>query len=904
MAGQTVSCLGNPPDWDLRKLAVGAIASSFEQEHTAVFAFDDDTGTRWSSEWNDNQWISIDLGKPCTISKIELLWEDAFAQEYNIEISHDTHIWKAVRQIQNGSVGKISFAFNDLVARYVRVNAIKRGSQWGFSLKEFIIYGPVNEPEPEYGGLVRPRKIVTIFDHNYADLSKMFAKQSVKDPENSKNMSDDEFLDLIEKRAFDFFWYEAHPETFFIIDSTTWKARTSNAAIGFQLGAYIAGHYRRYKPRDEIYKRVETLLDHCLDDPNDPNDLHLEHHYGWTYHWVDIETGKWRGEEHICTHDSITYLCGVIAAKHYFKGTLAGEIATQILESVKWDWIIHGGRNKKFVSNAYAHSYNPPCGGEVRFYDGMKFDYLFPIGAQSNAISPIYWHNYALDYPWDFYKGHFWRIERPAPWCHQWDHVWFDFQYMKDDYADYHQNSVEATLANRQWCIDNDSYNANLWGVGPSRGPGKNGGAFYKSYGAPPDDLPYQKGVDNDKTISPTATLPSIQFAPEQVIRVARHMYDNYKNEFWKRYGFPDAMNPGRNWFDKEYIAIDQGPIVINIENYRSGLIYDLFAKEDLIWNGLHRAGFMGIVDNFDESEHSPAYGVWHQVGPGNIFQFEKTSDRVKEGRYSLRINHDLSQDTKQRFFAVRPGRKDFSPYTYLTLWVFNDPGLKPVLVTADKNALPLTLKARRGSRTGWTRLYFELPAAVRSGDIAEVCFSVEATGKNVFWLDGILLTHEIPEAEWDFMIDDFDQGRLQWSADPAYDLECTSEHVKDGRQALKVGFRKSGEKDRWASIALQPPITDWSLFHSMAMWVHGETTLLIKLEDKEGRSFNVDTKSVNKKDGWKHLFFNIQANLNPENCWEPRYDKRNIKTIQLIFEPGKTDCNGKIYIDSIMLTE
>ncbi len=973
---------GSAAIWDLRKIAVSADASSCEQGYAAEFAFDDDAATRWSSKWSDNQWILIDLGKPRSISEISLLWEDAFASEYKLEISGDAKTWEEIRHVSDGKGGEESFMFDNLIARYVRMYGVRRATRWGFSLREFVIRGPMSGIEPELGGLVRPHDIVTIFDHDWENLSKRFTRQCAQDPADSSQLSDDELLDLIERRAFDFFWYEVHPDTLFVVDSTTWKVRTSNAAIGMQLGAYVVGHFREYRPREEIYERVERLLDHCWDDPDDPDDLHIAHHEGWTYHWVDIETGKWRGEEHVCTHDSIMYLCGVIAAKHYFAGTRAGEIAAEILEGVKWNWIIHGGRNKKFISNCYAPTYDPPCGGEVRFYDGMKFDYLLPMGAEMDPVPPSYWHNYVLDFPWDSYKGRFWRIERPASWCHQWDHIWFDFRYMKDDYADYFQNSVEATLANRQWCIDHQSYHADLWGVSPSHGPPRGNGVFYGSYGAPPDDLPFQKGVDNDGTITPSATLPSIVFAPEEVIRVARFLYDNYKEQFWRRYGFPDALNPRKNWFDREYVAIDVGPIIINIENYRSRLIYDLFAKEEIVWNGLRRAGFMGIVDNFDESEHSDPYGFWRQVGSresdarssagradsptppipskegipvgfsslharfrdtnppppcqavaerrlgrgrrrvpdspdtsesipgsvpfrsGDLFQFKKTDDRVKEGRYALKVDYDLPRDRKRKFFAVRPGRKDFSPYAYLTLWVFNDPGIKPVLVTADKRAYPLALKARRGSRAGWTRLYFEIPDAARSREIVEVRFLIDRAGKGAFWLDGIFLTHEIQKDERDYVIDDFDYRLSRWSADAAYRIGPTSEHVRDGERALKIDFDKVGEENRWAAITAYPAITDWSRFHSLAIWVCGDAALLVKLADGAGRSFDVDTQEVKAEDGWKHLFFNIQANLNPSNCWEPRYDKRDIRKMLFFIEPGNTDCKGTIYLDSIMLTE
>jgi len=897
------ACAADAAEWDLRKVAATARASSCETQHPAEFAFDADPATRWSSDWADHQWLTVDLGQPRRITEITLQWETAHAAEYALDISDDGASWALFRHVTNGNGGVETFPDTGLTARFIRLRAIRRATQWGFSLREFILRGPLPGIEPEFGGLVRPRAIVTLFDHDYERLGRHFAEQCARDPASSSGLSDDEFLDLIERRAFDYFWYEAHPRTLFIVDSTTWKTRTSNAGIGFQLGAYIAGHYRQYRPREEIYARVEQLLDHCWDDPDDPHDLCLEHHDGWTYHWVDIETGKWRGEEHVCTHDSITYLCGVIAAKHYFAGTRAGEIADKILAGVRWDWIIHGGRNDQFVSNCYAPTYNPPCGGDVRFYDGMKFDYLLPIGGLSNAISPVYWHNYALDFPWAAYRGHFWRIERPAPWCHQWDHVWFDFRNMRDDYADYHQNSIEATLANRQWCLDHQMYNADFWGVGPSHGPSPDG-VYYGSYGAPPDDLPFQKGLDNDGTISPTATLPSIVFTPREVLRVARFIYDRFKDKVWRRYGFTDALNPRRNWYDREYISIDQGPIVLNIENYRSRLIYKLFEREPIVWNGLRRAGFVGIVDDFDETEHAAPYGQWRVSDTNRSFQIARSTHVVKDGQRALQIRFALPASGRAPFFAVRPDRTDFSPYRFLAAWVCQDPGLQPSLVMDDGRRIPLTETMRHPAEQNWVRRYFELPVATRTGRVSEVRFTVTNAAAGTCWLDGIVLTHAIPSNMAPFVLDDFNVTRAEWIPSTVYRAGLVSGASPAGSNYLRITYTKTGRQDREAALSMRPAIRDWSRCHSLALWVRGRDPLRVRLLDGAGRAFYVGTHVPDAGAGWQRVFFNIQANLNPSNCWEVRYDKRDIREVQLLIAPGRTDFQGEIGLDSITLTE
>ena len=463
---------------------------------------------------------------------------------------------------------------------------------------------------------------------------------------------------------------------------------------------------------------------------------------------------------------------------------------------------------------------------------------------------------------------------------------------------------MEATLANRQWCIDNRMYDANLWGVGPSHGPADGGGTFYGSYGAPPDNLPFQKGIDNDGTISPSATLPSIVFAPQEVIRVARFIYDTYKERFWKRYGFPDALNPAREWFGKEYIAIDQGPIVINIENYRSRLMYKLFEQEPIVWNGLRRAGFMGIVDNFNPSEHSPAYGTWFASGTGKLFRLEKSRDRVKEGQHALKVRWTEPGPSSKPFLAVRPGRTDFSPYNFLTFWMHGDDGLKPALLLQGGKPFPLKEVTRRNLAQGWNRLYFEIPAEARTATVKELRFLLTNASPGVCWLDGIFLTHEIPPSEPDFVIDDFAVTRATWSSGSAYHATLATNASPSSASSLRIDYQKTGEADRDAIISVKPGITDWSRFHSVTMWARGSGTLRLRLADGAGRSFDVGTATLSAAKGWKMLFFNIQANLNPDNCWEPRYDKRDIREMQLMMEPGKTDCRGTVCLGPLLLTE
>jgi hypothetical protein len=724
-----------------------------------------------------------------------------------------------------------------------------------------------------------PIEVPAIEPSDRGELRKFLETKAAEDSPDSKAMSDDELLDLIQRRTFDCFWHEADPKTFFIPDSSSWRTQTSIAGIGYQLGAYVVGHSRKYRDPEEIYKRVEAILENCHDDLEDPNDLHLENHSGHPYHWVNIKTGRWEKIEGVCTHDTVNYLCGVIVAKNYFPGTRAAEIAQKILDAVDWKWLEHGVPNRRFLSNMYAKTDKDQTGpGDVRFYDGMKFDYILPIGWQRNNAAPRHWDNWAMDYPWDKYNGHYWRIERPALWCHQWDSVWFDFRGLKDDYADYHQNSIEAALANRQWCIDNESYSEKFWGINPCAGP-----KGYGNFGAPPDDLPFQNGEGNDGTVTPTAALPCILWTPKESIEVARTFYDEYHSKSWRWFGFVDSINPKKNWNCKDWIAIDQGPIILNLENHRTGLLHRTFEKEPAVWKGLRLCNFVGVIDSFDPSEHASPYALWKAE---NANMTRDQSD-AREGTHSLMVKRKGGGNV---VLTARPGRRDISPFRYLSLWSKGRAELE-VSVTAAGATYELPLERTIKSILGWERRTFSLPAGV--SEIDEVRFELDDMVETGVRLDDIVLTHEIRGREINPLIDDFETKGVAtvWKAGEGTSTQRTREGT------LMVRCPKAGSH---AVVEARPRFRDWRRGHSLAVRARGEGALRVELVDESGRKGYVG--ELESKGSWQTLHFNIQANFYP-NTLNLKYDKETIATVRFTFVP-KGSATDKIEIDDVWVTD
>src|SRR5439155_5339359 len=182
-------------------------------------------------------------------------------------------------------------------------------------------------------------------------------------------------------------------------------------------------------------------------------------------------------------------------------------------------------------------------------------------------------------------------IPFPPLFGHQYSHCWVDFRHTADAYMNAHnstyfENSRRATLGQHAYCIANPlgrlGYTSTNWGLTACDGP-----SGYAARGAP-------AGLD-DGTIAPTAAGGSVAFAPEVCVPTLRNFYTKYRRQIWTTYGFRDAFNLGQQWYGPDELGIDQGPIVIMIENYRTQKVWKLFMKNDEVQRGLQRAGFVSL---------------------------------------------------------------------------------------------------------------------------------------------------------------------------------------------------------------------------------------------------------------------------------------------------------------------
>ena len=216
--------------------------------------------------------------------------------------------------------------------------------------------------------------------------------------------------------------------------------------------------------------------------------------------------------------------------------------------------------------------------------------YILGLGA-TNPIPSSAWTGWTSGYTWGTYYGLSF-VPFPPLFGHQYSHCWIDFRHIADAYMNeqnitYFENSRRATLAQRLYCIANplhhSGYGSNVWGLTASDIP-----SGYSARGAPPAE-------NDDGTIAPTAPGGSVMFAPEVCIPALRYMYDRYRTNLWTGYGYRDAFNVNSNWWGRDTLGLDQGPIVIAIENYRTQRVWSLFMQNPEIRLGLDRAGFMKL---------------------------------------------------------------------------------------------------------------------------------------------------------------------------------------------------------------------------------------------------------------------------------------------------------------------
>jgi hypothetical protein len=427
-------------------------------------------------------------------------------------------------------------------------------------------------------------------------------------------ISDNALLDTLQHTAFSFFWNEANPSNGLIKDRNTPGSACSIASVGFGLSAICIGADHGWVSRSAARDRVMTTLNTLWRAPQGYGNGYAGY-YGLFYHFLDMNTATRAWDSELSSIDTGLLLAGVVDARQYFDGVDSAEtalraVADSIYYRMNWDLMrnFYPGIIMAWMPGTGFLNYGPMMG-----YYEASIVYILAMGSPTFGVDASAWQYWTSGYDWGTQYGYSYVIFPPL-FGHQYTHCWVDFRNIADDYMraagiTYFENSRRATLAQRAYSIANPGgfpgYSDSLWGITASDVPGSlHGGNTYMARGAPPPQ-------DDDGTITPTAPIGSIAFAPEVVLPVIRNMWNNYRPQLWTQYGFRDAFNLGVNWWDTDIIGIDQGPIVIMIENYRTQAVWKRFMKNADVQRGLQIGGFLPVTSVASEHVLPSRLELW-----------------------------------------------------------------------------------------------------------------------------------------------------------------------------------------------------------------------------------------------------------------------------------------------------
>lgn len=429
------------------------------------------------------------------------------------------------------------------------------------------------------------------------------------------------FLDTLQRRTFDFFWERTNPRNGLTPDRWPTPSFSSIAAVGFALTGYGIGVERGYVSRADARERVLTTLRFFREAPQGPAPSGMAGYHGFFYHFLELESGTRFEDVELSTIDTTLLLGGILFCQVYFDGDHPDEIAIRayadsIYRRVDWRWAV---QRPPRVSMGWDHT-NGWNSYDWRGLDEAMLLYILGLGSPTHPLDSTAWEAWASTYRWGTFYGQA-HVGFAPLFGHQYSQAWVDFRGIQDPYMrargiDYFENSRRATYAQRSYAIDNPGrwtgYGPTQWGLSASDGPadtvmrlaGRSRRFFtYAARGASFTE------VRDDGTIAPTAAGGSLPFAPEITLPALVAMRQGHGDALFGRYGFADAFNPtwprgvpprvgrvvaGKGWYGTDYLGIDQGPILLMAENYRSGLVWRYMRRHPAIIRGLRRAGFTG----------------------------------------------------------------------------------------------------------------------------------------------------------------------------------------------------------------------------------------------------------------------------------------------------------------------
>lgn len=418
---------------------------------------------------------------------------------------------------------------------------------------------------------------------------------------------DEAMLDSIQKKTFLFFMGEHHPEWGIVRDRTASWAPASIASTGFGIPSFAIGVERGWITRDEAAQITLNMMNFFVNSLQGPDAL-ATGYKGFYYHFLRMDTGlrEWRCE--LSSVDTGLLMMGILFARNYYDrdNETENQIRSQaslMLENIEWDFMMMPDTGN--YASQISMGWHPESGLHKMGWSGYNealFLYILAAGTGLENAEESY-RSWLSSYKWQTpYEG-LSHVAFPPLFGHQFSHCFIDFrgladEYMRDNGIDYFENSRRATRVQRQYAIDNPhgwvGYDSLCWGVTASDGPGDKynfGEREFLGYAGRGTSGPEYNYFD-DGTIAPYGPLSSLPFAPEIVIPTIRSINEKMGDKIWGRYGYYDSFNLTAGWVNDDFIGIDQGPMLIMIENFRTGLVWNYVMNDPVIQKGLQTLGF------------------------------------------------------------------------------------------------------------------------------------------------------------------------------------------------------------------------------------------------------------------------------------------------------------------------
>ncbi|HTN20367.1 MAG TPA: glucoamylase family protein [Pelobium sp.] len=501
------------------------------------------------------------------------------SNSYKVNGVNPTIILSFSEAIENNEIHKISF-------KKVSGNVIGFTSTSNDGQKTFVISPTIDlDPFSNYQ-IIIPNGLITAAGGKILNSPTISISTGLDNKDKFPQISDNDLLTLIQKQTFKYFWDFGHPNSGLARERNTSGDVVTTGGSGFGVMSIVVGVNRNFVTRSEALARLQKIVDFLKT---------ADTFHGAFPHWLNGNTGKVQpfsakdnGADLV---ETSLLLQGLLVARQYFDGADATETQlrtdiNQIYKNVDWNWFRKSNENQLYWH--WSPNYEFDINLKIKGWNESLIVYVLAASSPTHTIPKLVYDNGWADNGAIKNGNSYYGITLPLGpanggplFLDHYSFLGLNPFGLKDAYADYQQQVTAHTKINYNYCVANPKgfagYSKNCWGLSASD---INGGYTASS---PNNDRGY---------IAPTAAISSIAFAPEESLAAIRFFYYKLGDKMWGEYGFKDAFSLSDPWFASSYLAIDQGPQIVMIENYRSGLIWDLFMSCPEVKTGLIKLGF------------------------------------------------------------------------------------------------------------------------------------------------------------------------------------------------------------------------------------------------------------------------------------------------------------------------